>query len=74
MSKKEKIDYAHMEAEAEIHAMESNVKVWKEVSIPKFITSIKYFAKELADGEIEVARLECKIAAKKKELKAIEGE
>lgn len=57
-----------MNKEVEIHVLENNVKIWRETSIPMFKASIEYFAKELAHGEIEAARLECEIASRKKEL------
>jgi hypothetical protein len=59
---------ARMEKMSEIHSLERSVKIWEETSIPKFKDSIKYFANELAKGEIEVARLKAQIAIMKKEL------
>jgi hypothetical protein len=54
-----------MDKEAEIHSLESSVKIWKEVSMPKFKASIEYFKKEIVNGKKEIARLETEIAKKK---------
>jgi hypothetical protein len=54
--------------ESEIHSLERNIKIWEEVSIPKFKASIAYFTDELVKGSVEVALLNAEIAVKKTEL------